>query len=130
MRYSLILVAAAALFTTVNPSSAVGQRHEIPQLNSCIEEFYDPEMYNYLTYRNHCTESLTVVFVAKDGSGASGSMDLRAGAKDSVGKLAGKVPEVGGFELYVCRLGCMPMAENGKVVDKPQSNFKCEPKSK
>ena len=60
MRYLLIFSTALLL----------AQRHEIPRLNSCISEFYDPEMYNYLTFKNNCAQSLTVVLVAKDGSGA------------------------------------------------------------
>lgn len=131
MRHSLLFLTAAAWFTVMNAGSALAQqRHEIPALNSCIREFYDPEMYNYLTFKNTCSQALTVVFVPKDGSGTSGSMDLRAGAKDSVGRSAsGRVPKVGGFQLYVCLLGEMPVDENGKVVSKPRSSFTCKPKS-
>lgn len=113
----------------VNADRASAQRHEIPALNSCIREFYDPGMYNYLSFKNNCSHSLTLVFVAKDGSGASGTMDLRPGGQDSVGKLAGRVPKIGDFQLYVCRSGNLPMDETGKVVSKPRANFECKPKS-
>src|SRR4051794_11027837 len=81
MRPFLLSILAAILLTAGNAEVAFAQRHEIPALNSCIREFYDPGMYNYLTFKNNCTQSLTLVFVAKDGSGASGSMDLRPGGK-------------------------------------------------
>ena len=54
MRYSLLYLAAGALSIVVNAESAFAQRHEIPAFNSCIREFYDPEMYNYLTHKNNC----------------------------------------------------------------------------
>src|SRR3982750_1886233 len=92
MRLFLLSLVAGTLFTAVNTDVAFAQRHEIPALNSCIREFYDPGMYNYLTFKNNCTQSLTLVFVAKDGSGPSGSMDLRPGGKDSVGRLDSRSP--------------------------------------
>jgi len=125
----MLLLTTTALLTVVSAQTALADGHQNPVLNSCIREFYDPGMYNYLTFQNNCSQSLTMVFVAKDGSGASGTMDLRPGAKDSVGKLAGKVPKVGGFQFYVCQSGYMPLDENGKVVTKPGSAFQCKPKS-
>ena len=129
MRQSLLSLTTAALLTLVNAESAFAQRHEIPAFNSCIREFYDPGMYDYLTFKNNCSQSLTIVFVAKDGSRASGTMDLRPGGQDSIGKLAGRVPKIGDFQLYVCRSGDMPVDDAGKVVSKPRTNFQCKPKS-
>jgi hypothetical protein len=64
-----------------------------------------------------------------NGSGESGSMDLRPGEKDSVGKFAsGRVPKIGDLQLYVCVVGYMPVDDNGKVVSKPESNFQSKPK--
>src|SRR4051794_14750872 len=116
MRRYLVSLTAAAAFTIVNAAIGFAQRHEIPALNSCIREFYDPGMYNYLTFKNNCSQSLTLVFVAKDGSGASGTMDLRPGGKDSVGKLDGRTPKIGEFEFYVCQSGYVPVDGDGKVV--------------
>lgn len=124
-----LLSLIAAVFTVGTASTAVAQRHEIPTLSSCIREFYDPGMYNYLTFKNNCSHSVTLVFVAKDASGASGTMELRPGAEDSVGKLKGHVPKVGGFQFYVCPSGYLPVDDTGKVVTKPEMSFKCKPKS-
>src|ERR687884_621269 len=118
MRHTLLSVPAAALFTVVNAGVAFAQRHEIPALSSCIREFYDPGMYNYLTFKNNCSQSIKLVFVAKDGSGASGS----------VGKLEGVNPKIGSFEFYVCRSGYLPVDATGKVVTKPGMAFQCQPK--
>jgi hypothetical protein len=128
MRHSLLPL--VALVTLANSSSASAQRHEIPQLNSCIKEFYDPEMYNYLTFKNTCSRSLTIVFVAKDGSGAGGTMELRPGGKDSIGKSQGNDPKPGSFELYVCQTGYIPVDDNNQLVSKPASNFRCQQKVK
>jgi hypothetical protein len=129
MRQFRLFLTTAALLTIVNANTAFAQRHEIPAFNSCIREFYDPGMYDYLTFKNKCSHSLTVVFVAKDGSGAGGNMDLRPGGQDSIGKLAGRVPKIGDFQLYVCRSGDMPVDDTGKVVNKPRATFQCKPKS-
>ena len=126
MRHFLLTVLVAALAPRVNSSHAFAQRHEIPPLNSCIKEFYDPEMYNYLTFKNTCSQSLTLVFVPKDGSGAGGRMDLRPGGKDSVGKSHGKDPKPGSFALYVCQTGYVPVDDNNQLVSKPASNFRCQ----
>ncbi len=118
---------AVGLMVATGPT-LVAQSHEIPALNSCIREFYDPGMYNYLTFKNNCSHSVTLVFVAKDASGATGTMELRPGAKDSVGKLKGHVPKVGGFQFYVCPSGYLPIDDSGHVVTKPLTSYKCKPK--
>jgi hypothetical protein len=129
MRRSLLPLVAGALVTLANSSSTSAQRHEVPQLNSCIKEFYDPEMYNYLTFKNTCSQSLTIVFVAKDGSGTGGTMELRPGGKDSIGKSQGNDPKPGSFELYVCQTGYVPVDDNNQLVSKPASNFRCQQKA-
>jgi len=130
MRHPLFSLTVAALLFIANASTtAFAQSHEVPLLKSCIREFYDPEMYDYLTFKNNCSQAMTIVFVAKDDSGRNGSMDLRPGAKDSVGRLGGRVSKVGDFELYVCVLGYVPVDDNGKVVSKPRTSFRCQPKS-
>lgn len=128
MRIPLVCLTAAMLTAVTAGSPA--QTHEIPQLNSCIKEFYDPGMYNYLTFQNDCAQSLTVVFVPKDGSGPGGTLELRPGGKDSVGKLDGKKPKPGSFDLYVCPTGYVPLDEDHQVVSKPGATFKCEQKTK
>ena len=131
MRGWLLFLTGTAFFGAVNGGTAVAQNHGTPALNSCVREFYDPGMYNYLTFQNNCTHGVTIAFVAKDRSGANGTMELRAGAKDSVGRSAsGKVPKVGEFQLYVCGEGEMPVDETGKVVSKPRSEYKCQARVK
>jgi hypothetical protein len=125
-----VLFSAAVLFVSVGISGVFAQNHTIPAINSCIKEFYDPGMYNYLTFKNSCSQTLTIVFVAKDGSGATGTMELRSGASDSVGRSAdGAVPKVGEFQLYVCQAGYLPVDENNKIVNKPKTNFRCQSKA-
>lgn len=48
MRSVLLSLAAAALFTMVDARLSLAQRHQVPALSSCIREFYDAGMYNYL----------------------------------------------------------------------------------
>lgn len=130
MRYSRLPLLAALSLMLTNSTRTSAQRHEIPPLNSCIKEFYDPGMYDYLTFQNTCTQSLTVVLVAKDNSGDGGTLELRPGGKDSVGLSKGKKPQPGSFALYVCQSGYVPLDDSGKVVSKPDSNFRCSQKAK
>ena len=99
---------------------------------SCIKEFYDPGMYNYLTFQNTCAQSLTVVLIPKDGSPGGGTLELRPGAKDSVGlsNTQKKVPKPGSFRLYVCPSGYVPLDDSGQPVSKPTGSFRCEQKTK
>jgi hypothetical protein len=128
MQHPLLPLMAASLLTLGNSSNTSAQHHEIPQLNSCIKEFYDPGMYDYLTFQNTCSQSLTVVLVAKDGSRSSATLELRPGGKDSVGLSQGRVPKPGSFQLYVCQTGYIPVDDSNKVVSKPASNFRCQQK--
>jgi hypothetical protein len=131
MRLSLLFTAGAALFMISGTANVFAQSHQIQPLDKCIGEFYDPGMYNYLTYKNNCAQSLTIVFAAKDGSGFTGTMDLRPGAKDSVGRSAdGVVPKIGGLRICVCEVGYMPVDEKNNVVNKPQTIFRCQQKVK
>src|ERR1700761_5840215 len=108
-----VLFSASVLFMSVCSWSSSAQNHTEPAVNSCIKEFYDPGMYHYLTFKNNCSQTLTIVFVAKDGSGATVTMELRSGASDSVGRSAdGVVPKIGAFQLYICPAGYMPVDEN------------------
>jgi hypothetical protein len=125
-----VLSASAIVFLSVCASSAFAQSHTTPAINTCIKEFYDPGMYNYLSFKNTCSQPLTIVFVAKDESGVTGIMDLRPGASDSVGRSeSGVVPKVGGFQLYVCQVDYLPLDENNRVVNKPEASFTCRPKT-
>lgn len=131
MRRSLLFLLGTAWLAVGCGGNAKAQGHVTPTLSSCVREFYDPEMYNYLTFKNNCTHGVTVAFVPKGSSGTAGTMELRAGAKDSVGRSAsGKVPKVGDFQLYVCGEGEVPVDNAGKVVSKPRSEYKCQAKLK
>ena len=128
MRRSSYLFFVIASFFAGN-SGIFAQSHQVAPLTSCIKEFYDPGMYNYLSFRNNCSHGVSIVFIAKDESGASGTMDLRAGASDSVGLLrGGVVPKIGHFQLYVCQLGYVPVDEFNKTVTKPKTIYTCQPK--
>ncbi len=136
MRQSWFSLMAAVSLAVMHPPSSFAQAqegpHESPPLNSCIEQFNDPGMYNYLTFKNKCSHSLTVVLVAKDGSGDGGTLELRPGAKDSVGKMRtkGKEPKPGSFEIYACQSGYLPMDSDNRVVSKPGSSYKCQQKER
>ena len=129
MRRSALILIVVGVSALAGAWTASAQGHRIPVLSSCIKEFYDPGMYNYLTFQNTCTQAVTLVFVPKDGSGEGGTMDLRPGGKDSIGKTEGKKQELGSFEFFVCPAGQKPLDESGAVVSKPGVKFECRQKA-
>ena len=89
MRVSLLSFMAAAFCTLANGPSTSAQVHEIPQLNSCIKEFYDPEMYNWLTFRNTCAQALTIVLqvhriTCREGRVVTRDHDLHRAGSDAL----------------------------------------------
>jgi hypothetical protein len=108
-------------------SAAFAQQYVTPEYNGCIRQFYDPSMYNWLAYENTCSQSLTVTFVPyQPGHGGGGAMDLGAGRHHSTGLSASEVRNNGGFELYVCPAGYIPVGPDGQYVTRVIPEFRCK----
>ncbi len=131
MQRSVLALTTFSILMLANTSVAFAQAHEDSPLTSCIKEFYDPGMYNYLTFQNTCTQSLTVVLVPKEGTDPPSTMELRPGGKDSVGLSHNKkVPKPGSYRIYACPSGNVPVDDSGEIVSKPTGNFRCQQKTK
>jgi hypothetical protein len=108
-------------------TTASAQQYVTPEYNGCIRQFYDPTMYNWLAYENTCSQSLSVTFVPNQpGHGGGGAMDLRPGRHNSTGLSSREVRDNGGFELYVCPAGYLPVGPDGLYVTRVIPEFRCK----
>jgi hypothetical protein len=113
----------------VAPDAAVmavnAAEYRSPVYNHCIREFYDPEMYNWFSFENTCGEALSVTFVAINRGFGGAVSYLGAGRKTSTGDSREQVRSKGGYELYVCPAGFLPVDGNDHYVTRPNTRFRC-----
>ena len=122
----VVLATAAALVTTVGPIAAAAQQYKSPTFNSCIRQFYDPQMYNWLSFQNDCSQSLAVTYIAVNSPYGGYSADLAPGRKASTGFTRDEVRQRGGFELFVCPSGYLPVDARDRYVSRPNTQFRCK----
>ena len=107
-------------------SLASAQTYKTPEYNNCIRQFYDPNMYNWLSYENVCSVALSIVYIPfNPGYGGSG-MDLAPGRNANTGYSQREVQGKGGFDLYVCPAGYIPVDANDRYVDRVNTRFRCK----
>jgi hypothetical protein len=107
-------------------TSAFAQAYVSPEYNNCIREFYDPAMYNWLSYENVCGHGISIVYVPyRPGYGAS-QMELGPGRHNSTGWSRSEVQEKGGFGLYICAAGYIPVDANSQYVNRVNTQFRCK----
>jgi len=82
----------------------------------CISDYYDPGMYNWLSYRNNCGTTVHVQFVSNRPSGISGSMDINPGGHEGTGYTATAVNAAGGVRRYACPAGYLAFDLAGKMI--------------
>jgi len=119
---SALILAGCALAL---PQTLRAQQWANPMTN-CLSESYDPSNYNWLTYRNNCSEAVYVTVVARDGSSYSGSFGLRPGQKNGTGFTRSEVSRMGGMEAYACPYAYNPVDTSGDVINEPVSEFRCK----
>ena len=47
--------------------AAHAQAYRTHEFHQCVRQFYDPQMYNWLSYKNTCGESITIHFIPAAG---------------------------------------------------------------
>ena len=105
---------------------ACAQEYRSPQWNGCIGEFYDASMYNWLAYTNSCGERLNVVFIPYHPGYGGSSMEIAPGGKGSTGFSRREVDQKGGFEVYACPSGYVPVDGQNQYVNRVNTQFRCK----
>ena len=91
----------------------------------CVSSFYDREMYSWLVYQNNCGQTINLTWVSIYSGGAS-SATIYPGRKASTGWNQAEVNSRGGFELFVCPAGFIPVDANDNFVEKANTLFRCK----
>ena len=106
--------------------SAYAQEYVRPEFNGCIRQFYDSSMYNWLAFENVCSQSLNIVFVSNLPGHGEGAMEVAPGRHGSTGYSRSEVQNKGGFELYVCPAGYIPVGPDNRYVTRVIPEFRCK----
>jgi hypothetical protein len=107
-------------------TAAFGQEYLSPEYNNCVREFYDPAMYNWLSYENVCGHGISVVYIPYHPGYGGSQIDLGPGRHNSTGYSRSEVQQKGGFELYICPSGYVPVDANNGYVNRVNTQFRCK----
>jgi hypothetical protein len=91
----------------------------------CVSSFYDREMYGWLAYQNNCGQAINLTWVGIYSGGAS-SATIYPGRKANTGFSQAEVNGKGGFELFVCPAGYIPVDGNDNFVERANTLFRCK----
>jgi len=83
------------------------------QYNSCVQQFYDPSTYNWLSFRNTCNVAIHIDFCAQAQPSNCFATDVPVGGSSNTGDSQSEVSSYGGFSLAVCGAGYNAWTPNG-----------------
>jgi len=129
MKHHLCGVVALFAFTlAMAPIAAMAQsgaQYATPLNSSCISQFWDGTMYNWMSYQNNCGEPVHLMWYARTKGGGF-SDDIRAGGKSNTGFSHFEVNDMGGFTLFVCPKGYLPVDSSGLQVHDANASYRCK----
>lgn len=105
---------------------AMAQEYRSPEWNGCIRQYYDRSMYGWLAFENTCGERLKVVYVPYNPGHGGSLKTLAPGRHDSTGYSRQEVDAKGGFELYICPDGYVPVDANNRYINRVNTPFRCK----
>jgi hypothetical protein len=100
-----------------------------PLAASCISQFWDPKFYNWLSFQNNCGQAIHLSYTANNPSDTFGmsAADIAAGRSSNTGRSQSEVNQKGGFNLYVCPAGYVPVdPSTNQSVSGPNKTFTCK----
>lgn len=117
--FVLLLVVAA-----MHDANAQEFTSPVPE---CAREFYDPQMYHWISYENTCAGTINVALVGI-GQPHSGALTIKPGHRGSPGMNAKEVEAVGGLKTFVCPGGYLPVNadDNKLIITKIPNRYVCK----
>ena len=104
---------------------AQSQQYVLP-VPQCVREFYDPKLYNWISYENTCTDEIHVALVGISKP-HSGALDIRPGGHASPGMTANEVKAVGGLRTYACPANYYAVDTDDKtLINAVVDHYKCK----
>lgn len=91
----------------------------------CVQAFYDRAYYNWLSYRNTCSEDIYASWVSHS-PGLNGAATIPVGGKANTGWSAQEIQAKGGLEVYVCPRNYIPVDANGDPISQPVAQYRCK----
>ena len=125
MKNHLLSFALFGLLSLGAPSASA-QQYVHPEFNGCIHQYYDSSLYNWLAFENTCSQSLYIVFIPNSPGYGDSAMEVRPGHHGSTGFSRSEVASKGGFELYVCPSGYLPVGPDNRYVTRVIPEFRCK----
>lgn len=125
-----ILLLSLALLALGRPKTAAGQDDRKIEpggvYNQCVEQFYDSEMYNWLSFRNGCDVRVSILVCRKTGAEKCFStLEISPGRKSSIGESRDEVAQNGDVIIYVCQDGFLPVDANNHLIERGKQRFRC-----
>lgn len=119
-------LAFAAVFLICLISRVAHAQQEYGQIMSgCVQEFYDPQSYNWLSYRNTCNEDIYVSWVSRS-PGLNGASDIGPGRKANTGWSAREIAAKGGIVAYACAKGYLPVDPEDNPITRQVPQYRCK----
>ena len=110
-------------------SGSASARNLTPLATSCVRQYWDSQVYNWLSFENDCGQAiyLTFIFAHPVGWAMTGSMNLAPGAHSNTGRSNSDINQAGGYDLYVCPANSIPVDLNGNTFTANVPQFLCKP---
>ena len=116
IRNLLIGACMAGLVVRAMFTPAAAEQKYVAPIEGCLSEFYDSQYYNWLSYRNNCSQSVSVTFVSRFSSGIFGSVTISPGGKKNTGWSREEINRAGGLTAFACPDGYHATGENGSEL--------------
>ncbi len=127
MRRILMLVAVLGTIAIASGGPLIAQDQPSTLtpvgLLNCVRSFFDPHVYNWLSFQNNCSQPLNITYYwrANDYSGSSGV--ARPGESVNTGFSRSDIESHGGgWEVYPCPLHYNPVGLDGNFIKNGGSN--------
>jgi hypothetical protein len=120
-----LAIAFVLCLTFMAPRAAHAQQQYVTPTPGCVQGFYDPAFYNWLSYRNTCSEDLSVVWISHS-PGLNGQADISVGGKTNTGWSAREIHDKGGLEVYACPAHYIAVDANGNYLTQPLAQYSCK----
>lgn len=130
-RTALLAMIALTLLLVVprasHAQSQVALSADVAHAKTCVESFYDPDHYNWYSFKNTCSESINVTACHIEGTGAClWSATIKPGKSSSTGETRAEVQNGGGMRYYVCPAGYTAMGPNNKFLKHGDTSYVCQ----
>ena len=117
---------ALGLLAAPRVGMAQAAEYDNRNMNGCVRTFYDPEFYHWLSFKNVCGETITVVFGQMGANHyVEGATTIRPGRSSNTGLSRSEVGARGGLSWYVCAEGYVPLV-NGSYPTRTGERFNCK----